>query len=73
MYLARRLHGHAKNIQYGYNQMFFETSYNPVPSEDLETCTPRQRRLFGDLGPGAKPSQHFYPPRDHLKLMLGAE
>jgi hypothetical protein len=63
-----------KNIQYGYNQMFFRNfDYDPVPAEVLHVCTPRQRRLLGDLGPGAKPSQHFYPPRDHLKLMLGAE
>jgi hypothetical protein len=63
-----------KNIQYGYNQMFFRNfDYDPVPAEVLDACTPRQRRLLGDLGRGAKPSQHFYPPRDHLKLMLGAE
>lgn len=61
-----------KNIQYGYNQMFFRNyDYDPVPAEVLAHCTPRQRRLLGDLGPDSKPSQHFYPPRDHLALMLG--
>ena len=61
-----------KNIQYGYNQMFFRNfDYDPIPPEVLERCTPRQRRLLGDMGPGGKPNHHFYPPRDHLKVMLG--
>lgn len=60
-----------KNIQYGYNQMFFRNfDYDPVPPDVLEACTPRQRRLLGDLGPGGKPNQHFYPPRDHLAMMF---
>ena len=61
-----------KNIQYGYNQSFFRNyDYDPIPPEVMAVCTPRQRRLLGDMGPGGKPSLHFYPPRDHLKLMLG--
>ncbi len=63
-----------KNIQYGYNQMFFRNfDYDPIPPEVIAACTPRQRRLLGDLGPDGKPSQHFYPPRDHLKLMFGTD
>jgi len=63
-----------KNIQYGYNQMFFRNfDYDPIPPEVLARCTLRQRRLLGDLGPDGRPSQHFYPPRDHLKLMFGSE
>lgn len=61
-----------KNIQYGYNQMFFRNfDYDPIPPEVLAACTPRQRRLLGDHGPGAQPSEHFYPKRDHYKLMMG--
>ncbi len=61
-----------KNIQYGYNQMFFRNfDYDPVPPDVLAACTPRQRRLLGDLGPGTRPSHHFYPPRDHLEVMFG--
>ena len=61
-----------KNIQYGYNQMFFRSfDYYETPPEVLERATPRQRRMLGDLGPGAKASQHFYPPRDQLAVMLG--
>jgi hypothetical protein len=52
--------------------MFFRNyDYDPIPESVMEAATPRQRRLLGDLGPGGKPSQHFYPPRDHLKLMFG--
>jgi hypothetical protein len=62
-----------KNVQYGYNQMFFRSfDYEVAPPEVLERATPRQRRMLGDLGPGAKASQRFYPPRDHLKVMLGS-
>ena len=62
-----------KNIQYGYNQMFFRNyDYGErVPPSVLAAATPRQRRLLGDMGPGGKPSQSFYPPRDHLTLMFG--
>ena len=61
-----------KNIQYGYNQMFFRNfDYDPIPPAVLAACTPRQRRLLGDMGPGGKPNHHFDPPRDHLRLMLG--
>jgi hypothetical protein len=61
-----------KNIQYGYNQMFFRNfDYDPIPAEVLARCTPRQRRLLGDMGPGGRPNQHFYPPRDHLEVMRG--
>jgi hypothetical protein len=62
-----------KNIQYGYNQMFFRNyDYGEgVPESVLADASPRQRRLLGDLGPGARPSHAFYPPRDHLRLMYG--
>jgi len=61
-----------KNIQYGYNQMFFRNfDYDPIPSAVLAAATPRQRRLLGDMGPGGKPNQHFYPPRDQVRLMFG--
>ena len=61
-----------KNIQYGYNQMFFRNfDYDPIPAAVMAAATPRQRRLLGDMGPDGKPSLHFYPPRDHLGLMFG--
>jgi ectoine hydroxylase-related dioxygenase (phytanoyl-CoA dioxygenase family) len=62
-----------KNIQYGYNQMFFRNyDYGEhVPESVLADASPRQRRLLGDMGPGGKPSHSFYPPRDHLRLMYG--
>ena len=61
-----------KNIQYGYNQLFFRNfDYDPIPEAVLSAATPRQRRLLGDMGPGAKPSLHFYPPRDQVAVMFG--
>lgn len=61
-----------KNIQYGYNQSFFRNfDYDPIPPAVLAACTPRQRRLLADLGPGAKPSGHFYPPADQVRVMFG--
>jgi hypothetical protein len=61
-----------KNIQYGYNQMFFRNfDYDPIPPSVMAAATPRQRRLLGDMGEGGKPSNHFYPPRDQLRLMYG--
>ena len=61
-----------KNIQYGYNQVFFRNfDYDPIPDAVMAAATPRQRRLLGDMGPNAKPSLHFYPPRDQVELMFG--
>jgi hypothetical protein len=52
--------------------MFFRNfDYDPIPSSVMAAATPRQRRLLGDMGEGGKPSNHFYPPRDQLKLMYG--
>jgi len=60
-----------KNVQYGYNQIFFRLYSNEqTPVDLLERCTPRQRRLLGDFGPGAEPNLHFYPPEDHVRLMI---
>lgn len=61
-----------KNIQYGYNQLFFRNfDYDPIPPAVMALATPRQRRLLGDMGPNARPSFHFYPPKDQVALMFG--
>jgi len=61
-----------KNLQYGYNQAFFRSfDFLATPPELLPRCTPRQRRLLGDHGPAGQPKHHFYPDRDHARLMYG--
>ena len=42
----------------------------PTP-ELLERCTPRQRRLLGDLGHEFRPGDYFVPPPDHEEIMSG--
>ena len=39
----------------------------------LDRCTPRQRRLLGDLGhgPDFRPGDFFYAPPDQEALMAG--
>lgn len=34
-------------------------------------CTPRQRRLLGDLGHEFRPSDFFYAPEDQEAFMTG--
>ena len=37
----------------------------------FERCTPRQRRLLGDLGHDFRPGDFFYAPEDQATLMAG--
>jgi hypothetical protein len=37
----------------------------------FERCTPRQRRLLGDLGHDFRPGDFFYAPEDQASLMTG--
>jgi ectoine hydroxylase-related dioxygenase (phytanoyl-CoA dioxygenase family) len=46
-------------------------SARPTPSL-FERCTPRQRRLLGDLGHDFRPGDFFYAPEGHERLMTGA-
>ena len=55
-----------KTLLYNYSQMFMR-SYDyggPVPEAILDNCTPRQRRLLGDLGYQFRPGSYFYVPED---------
>jgi ectoine hydroxylase-related dioxygenase (phytanoyl-CoA dioxygenase family) len=63
-----------KTILYNYCQMFmrpydFGTPYTAL----FERCTPRQRRLLGDLGHDFRPGDFFYAPEGHEALMIGSE
>lgn len=63
-----------KTILYNYCQMFMRAYDYSGPYKALfERCTPRQRRLLGDLGHGAdfRPGDFFYAPTDQEALMTG--
>jgi len=56
---------------YNYCQLFLRT-YDPEPTpEVLERCTPRQRRLLGDLGYDFRPGSYFYAPQDQVDVIAG--
>jgi len=40
-----------------------------VPDEILDNCTPRQRRLLGDLGYEFRPGSYFYVPEDQEAII----
>lgn len=63
-----------KTILYNYCQMFMRAYDYSGPYKALfERCTPRQRRLLGDLGhgPDFRPGDFFYAPPDQEALMTG--
>ena len=61
-----------KTILYNYCQMFMRAYDFATPYAALfERCTPRQRRLLGDLGHDFRPGDFFYAPEDQAALMTG--
>ena len=66
-----------KTLTYAYIQMFIRPQ-GSAPSESLlARCTPRRRRLLGDLGADTNPTwfgpglRYFYAPADYADIMLG--
>ncbi len=58
-----------KTLIYCYSHQCFRPFDYEKPSEALlSTCTPRQRRLIGDIGTW-KPGSYFYSPSDQEKLI----
>lgn len=61
-----------KTILYNYCQMFMKPYDFGGPVKALfDRCTPRQRRLLGDLGHDFRPGDFFYAPLDQEALMTG--
>ena len=60
-----------KTILYNYSQLFMRWyDYGAVvPDEILDKCTPRQRRLLGDLGYEFRPGSYFYVPEDQEAII----
>jgi hypothetical protein len=65
--------GSARNtLLYNYCQMFVRCYDFPAPRQDvMDRCTPRQRRLLGDLGYEFRPGSYFYVPEDQEAAMRG--
>jgi hypothetical protein len=62
--------GHGrKTLLYNYCQMFVRPYDYQVTPDVLERCTPRQRRLLGDLGYDFRPGSYIYVPTDQLEVI----
>ena len=71
--VANRSEQARKTLIYCYShQCFRPFDYEKASVELLERCTPRQRRLIGDIGEW-KPGSYFYSPGDQEKLIDGQE
>ena len=72
-------HGPAKNLSdrskrillYNYCQMWVRSYDSEVDESVLQKCTPRQRRLCGDLGYDFRPGSYFYVPLDQQEVICG--
>ena len=42
-----------------------------LPESVFAQCSPRQRRLLGDLGHPFRPGDYFYVPTDQEAVILG--
>lgn len=63
--------GHGrKTLLYNYAQLFVRQYDFEVTPELAASCTPRQRRLLGDLGYDFRPGSYFYVPVDQKAVIL---
>jgi hypothetical protein len=71
-------HGPSKNLSgnprkillYNYCQLWVRSYDHNVIPDIAQKCSPRQRRLLGDLGYDFRPGSHFYVPKDQQEVML---
>jgi ectoine hydroxylase-related dioxygenase (phytanoyl-CoA dioxygenase family) len=62
-----------KTLIYCYSHQCFRAfDYEKASPELLNRCTPRQRRLIGDVGQW-KPGAYFYSPSDQVQVITGIE
>ena len=59
-----------KTLLYNYAQLFVRQYDFEVTPEIAASCTPRQRRLLGDLGYSFRPGSYFYVPVDQKAVIL---
>ena len=60
-----------KTLLYNYCQMFIRWYDFDSISKVADRCTPRQRRLLGDLGYEFRPGSYFYAPLDQEEIIYG--
>jgi hypothetical protein len=58
-----------KTLLYNYCQLFMRFYDFAAIPEVLDQCSPRQRRLLGDLGHTFRPGDYFYVPQDQLEVI----
>ena len=58
-----------KTLLYNYCQLFMRAYDFGKISNVVERCTPRQRRLLGDLGHNFRPGDYFYAPVDQVEAI----
>ena len=72
-FVANRSDKPRKTLIYCYvHQCMRAFDFEKPSPELLERCTPRQRRLVGDIGDW-KAGSYFYSPPDQVEVMLGEE
>ncbi len=69
---TRNLSGHArKTLLYNYCQLWVRSYDHHAIPDVAQRCTPRQRRLLGDLGYDFRPGSYFYVPKDQEEVIGG--
>ncbi len=64
------LSGRARKVLlYNYCQLFVRAYDFETVSDVKERCSPRQRRLLGDLGYDFRPGSYFYAPLDQVDVI----
>lgn len=69
---ARNLSGNTRKVLlYNYCQLWVRSYDHENIPEQAQRCSPRQRRLLGDLGYDFMPGSYFYVPKDQTDVMMG--
>ena len=58
-----------KTLLYNYCQLFLRQYDFEITTAVAEFCSPRQRRLLGDLGYDFRPGSYFYVPKDQEQVI----
>jgi ectoine hydroxylase-related dioxygenase (phytanoyl-CoA dioxygenase family) len=59
-----------KTLLYNYCQLFMRPYDHAMAAAVADRCTPRQRRLLGDLGYDFRPGSYTYVPEDQVELIM---